>query len=298
MLRVGLVSSANTRNGPPFIAFDQRLRELGYTEGGNLAVEFIGLQGRIERMGEAMHELVRRQVSVIIAFGPEAALKAAIEATDTIPIIMVAIDYDPIARGYVTSLARPTGNVTGLFLQQIELTEKRIEFTREAFPGLQSATVFWDAPSADQRQAALKAAAAIGLRLADIELRERPYDYQRALAGVPADHRSALMVMNSPTFFNDRVRLAAFALQHRIASMFAWREWVDAGGLISYGPSFTGIVRRAADYVDRIARGAKPTDLPIEQPTKFELVINVKTAKAIGVEFPTTILLRAAEVIE
>jgi putative ABC transport system substrate-binding protein len=118
------------------------------------------------------------------------------------------------------------------------------------------------------------------------------------LAEAPADHRSALIVMNSPTFFNDRVRLAQFALQRRIASMFAWREWVDAGGLISYGPSFTGIVRRAAEYVDRIGQGAKPADLPIEQPTKFELVINLKTAKAIGVEFPTSILLRADEVIE
>jgi putative tryptophan/tyrosine transport system substrate-binding protein len=163
---------------------------------------------------------------------------------------------------------------------------------------LRSATVFWDDPSADQRQAALRPAAALGLRLADIELRERPYDYERALAEVPTNHRSVLIVMNSPIFFNDRMRLAAFALQHRMASMFAWREWVDAGCLISYGPSFTGIVRRAAEYVDRIARGAKPADLPIEQPTKFELVINIKTAKAIGVEFPTAILLRADEVIE
>jgi len=298
MLRVGIVSAANVRNGPPFVAFDQRLHELGYLDGQNLAVEFIGLQGRTERMGEAMHELVRRQVDIIIAFGPELALKAAMAATDTVPIVMIAIDYDPIARGHVTSLARPTGNVTGLFLQQIELAGKRIEFTREAFPRLQSATMFWDAPSADQRQAALRAAAAMGLQLADIELREQPYDYERALAEVPTDHRSALIVMNSPTFFKDRVLLAQFALQHRMASMFAWREWVDAGGLISYGPSFTGIVRRAADYVDRIARGAKPTDLPVEQPTKFELIINMKTAKAIGLEFPTAILLRADEVIE
>src|SRR5262249_41624585 len=148
-----------------------------------------------------------------------------------------------------------------------------------AFPRLQSATMFWDAPSADQRQAALRAAAAMGLQLADIELREWPYDYERALAEVPTDQRSALIVMNSPIFFTDRVRLAEFALQHRMASMFAWREWVDAGGLISYGPSLTGIARRAADYVDRIARGAKPSDLPVEQPTKFELIINMKTAK-------------------
>jgi len=153
-------------------------------------------------------------------------------------------------------------------------------------------------PSADQWRAAQEAATAVQLRLAGAELRQPPYDYEAALAQAPADHRNALIVMNSAIFFRERERLAQFALQHRIPSMFAWREWVDVGGLISYGPSFTGIVRRAAEYVDRIARGSKPAELPIEQPNKFELVINLKTAKAIDLTIPPVLLARADEVIE
>jgi putative ABC transport system substrate-binding protein len=153
-------------------------------------------------------------------------------------------------------------------------------------------------PSVDQWRVAQGAAPAVNLELAGVELRQPPYDYEGALAQVPQDHRAALIVMNSPTFFKERERLAQFALQHRIPSMFAWREWVDAGGLISYGPSFGGIARRAADYVDRIGRGAKPAELPIEQPTKFELVINLKTAKELGLTIPPTVLARADEVIE
>jgi putative tryptophan/tyrosine transport system substrate-binding protein len=297
-LRVGIASLANQRSAQPFVAFDQRLSELGYVDGQDIIVEFIGLEGHIDRMSEAMRELVRRQVNIIVAFGPEIALRAAIAASTSIPIVMVAIDYDPLARGYVTSLARPGGNITGVFLQQIDLARKRIEFLSKAFPDLRSATVFWDLPSADQWRAAQEAGRAVGLRLAGAELRELPYDYEGGLAQAPADHRNALIVMNSPIFFRDRERLAQFALQHRIPSMFAWREWVDAGGLISYGPSFTGIARRTAEYVDRIGRGAKPAELPIEQPTNFELVVNLKTAKVLGLTIPPSLLARADEVIE
>jgi putative tryptophan/tyrosine transport system substrate-binding protein len=298
MLRVGLVSSTNPRTAPQYVAFDQRLREFGYIEGQNLAIEFILLNGQVERYGEAMNELVRRKVDVIIAFGQERALKAAMAATETIPIVMVALDYDPFALGYATSLPRPTSNVTGVFVQQIELAAKRIQLMKEAFSDLSSATVFWDGASADQWRATQTAAPSLSLSLVGVELRDRPYDYERALAETPVDHQSALIVMNSPTFFIDRERLAQFALQHRMASMFAWREWVQAGGLMSYGPSFVGIARRAAEYVDRIARGAKPADLPIEQPTTFDLIINIRTAKALGLTLPRSILARADEVIE
>jgi putative tryptophan/tyrosine transport system substrate-binding protein len=298
LFRVGIVSAANPRTGVPFVAFDQRLRELGYIEGQNLAIEFIPLNGQVERYGEAMRELVQRKVDVILAFGPEAALKAATAATDTLPIVMVAIDYDPLALGYVASLARPGGHVTGVFLQQIELSVKRIQLLKDAFPDLNAATVFWDRQSAGQWQATESAAPALGLSVAGVELRERPYNYERALTDAPGDHRGALVVMNSPTFFNDRQRLADITLQHRIASVFAWREWVTAGGLMSYGPDFSGITRRSADYVDKIAKGVIPADLPVEQPTKFDLVVNLKTAKAIGVSVPQSILLRADEVIE
>jgi putative tryptophan/tyrosine transport system substrate-binding protein len=211
---------------------------------------------------------------------------------------MIAIDYDPLARGYVTNLARPSGNVTGVVFQQVELAAKRIQVIKDGFPDRPAATMFWDQPSSDQREAARSTAAKLGLQLFGIELREWPYDYEVALDQAPLDHRGMLVVPTSPFFFRDRARLADFALRHRILSMFVFREWVDAGGLMSYGPSITALFGRVAEFVDRIARGAQPTDLPIEQPTKFEMVVNLKTAKAIGIELPTAVLLRADEVIE
>jgi putative ABC transport system substrate-binding protein len=211
---------------------------------------------------------------------------------------MLAIDFDPIALGYVTSLARPNGNVTGIFLRQIELTTKRLEVLKDAFPDLRAATAFWDMISADQWRAAQSAAPRLGMQLFGSELSEQPYDYEKALAQAPPDYRDCLFVTVSPFLFRDRARLAEFALRHRAVSVFGFREWVDAGGLLSYGPSLTGIYRRAAEYVDQIARGAKPSELPIEQPTKFEFVLNLKTAKEIGISTSTGLLLRADEVIE
>ena len=211
---------------------------------------------------------------------------------------MVAIDYDPFTRGYVTSLARPSGNITGVFLQQIELTVKRLQLVKDAFPDMQTATVFWDRLSADQWSAARDASTRLGLRLAGVELREQPYDYDQALAQAAPEYRKNLFVLTSPFFFRDRARLAHLALHNRIISVFVFREWVDAGGLLSYGPSFTGMFRRAAEYVDRIAKGAKAADLPIEQPTKFELVLNLKTANALGIQIPDKLLALADEVIE
>jgi putative tryptophan/tyrosine transport system substrate-binding protein len=169
---------------------------------------------------------------------------------------------------------------------------------KEAFPELRAATVFWDTISADQWRAAENEAPRLGLQLFGSELTEQPYDYEKALAKAPPDYRPWLFVMTSPFLFRDRSRLAEFAVQHRAASVFAFRDWVDAGGLFSYGPSITGIYRRTAEYVYQIARGAKPSDLPIEQPTKFEFVLNLKTAKELGIATPTPLLLRADEVIE
>jgi putative ABC transport system substrate-binding protein len=175
---------------------------------------------------------------------------------------------------------------------------KRLQVVKDAFKEMRAATVFWDRISADQWSAARDASTKLGLRLAGIELRGQPYDYDRALAQAGPDYRKYLFVLASPFFFRDRARLADLALQNRIISVFGFREWVDAGGLLSYGPSIVGMYRRAADYVGRIAKGAKPADLPIEQPTKFEFVINLKTAHAIGVDLPPSVLLRADEVIE
>jgi putative ABC transport system substrate-binding protein len=290
-------ASGQPRSAPLWQAFDQRMVELGYEEGRNLAVDYKQAIS-VEQFESSFRELAAHKVDIIVASGPEIALKSALAATDRLPIVMIAIDYDPLARGYVTSLARPSGNVTGVFLRQIELVVKRLQVVKDGFPDMQAATVFWDQISADQWEAARDASGKLGLRLAGIELQEQPYDYERALAEAPPDYRQNLFVMTSPFLFRDRARLADFALRNRIVSTFAFREWVEAGGLLSYGPSITGIFRRAAEYVDRIARGAKPSELPIEQPTKFEFIVNLKTAKAIGVDIPTSILLRADEVIE
>jgi putative tryptophan/tyrosine transport system substrate-binding protein len=295
MLRVGMVA-AQPRSSAPYAAFLERLAELGYQQGKNLAFEFIQAT-TADDYARGNRELAKRGVDVLMAAGPEVALKAALEVTDTLPIVMLAIDYDPLALGYVTSLARPARNITGIFLQQIELTTKRLQVVKDMFPDLRAATVFWDWISADQFRAMQSAAPPLGVQLWS-ELHEQPYDYEKALAQAPSDYRSWLFVMTSPFVFRDRARLAEFALRHRAASVFAFREWVDVGGLLSYGPSINGMYRRAADYVDRIARGAKPSDLPIEQPTKFEFVLNLKTAKAIGLTTPTSLLLRADEVIE
>jgi putative ABC transport system substrate-binding protein len=248
-------------------------------------------------MAGSINELVRRKVDLIIA-PYESAVKSALEASDTIPIVMIAIDYDPLAQGFIKSLARPTRNVTGLFLQQIELAKKRVQILQEALPDMHAATMFWDRSSEDQWKATKEAAGLFGLQLAGVQLNEALYDYEAALAQAPSAHRSVLIMPTSAVFYRDRERLADFALRHKIASIFVLREWVEAGGLVSYGASFPAMFRRAAEFVDRIARGAKANDLPVEQPTKFELVLNLKTARAIGVTISPATLVRADEVIE
>ena len=296
VLRVGAVSG-QPRNSPFWQPFVQRMLELGYEEGKNFVFELIAAEN-IDGYVSGYRELLTRNVDIIVAPGPEISLKSALANSTTIPTVMVAIDYDPLARGYVTSLARPTGNVTGVFLQQIELTEKRVQLLRSAFPDLQNATVFWDRITGDQWEAAQRAATALRLQLSGVEFLDPPFDYDKALAQAAPDSRGTVFVMVSPFFFRDRARQAEFAIRNRVATMFGLREWADAGGLMSYGASVSGMLRLAAAYVDRVARGAKPADLPIEQPTKFELVVNLKTAKALGIAFPQSFLATADEVIE
>ena len=296
VLSVGTVAGAQ-RSAPHWAAFEKRMAELGHQQGKNFTFEFVPASS-IEEFEIGYRQLATRKVDILLALGPEIALKSALATTRTLPIVMIAIDYDPLARGYVTSLAQPTGNVTGLSFQQIEVAAKRVQIIKEAFPDLRGVTVFWDTGSADQWHAMQDAAGRLGLRLSGIEMHEPPYDYERAITQVLPDHRAGLIVPTSPFFFRDRTRLADFALRHRMKSVFVFREWVETGGLLCYGPSITGLLRRAAEYVDRIAKGAKPGDLPIEQPTTFELVINLKTAKTLGLTIPPTLLARADEVIE
>ena len=295
-LHIGIVT-IQSRTTPIYTAFDQRLRELGHIEGENLVTDYLNPEMQAEGVPGAIKELVRRNVDIIVA-PYESTVKSAIAASDTVPVVMIATEYDPLALGYVKSLARPGGQVTGVFLQQIELASKRLQLLKDTLPRFEAATIFWDSLSEYQWKATSSAAASFGLRLAGVELQKQPYDYEGALASVPPDHRSTLIAPIAPAFYRDRERLAEFGIRHHIASMFAVREFADAGGLLSYGPDFPSIFRRVAEYVDRIAKGAKAADLPVEQPTKFELVINVKTAKAIDLDIPDKMLALADAVIE
>lgn len=295
-LHIGIVT-IQSRTTPIYTAFDQRLRELGHIEGENLVTDYLNPEMQAEGVPGAIKELVRRNVDIIVA-PYESTVKSAIAASDTVPVVMIATEYDPLALGYVKSLARPGGRVTGVFLQQIELASKRLQLLKDTLPRFEAATIFWDSLSEYQWKATSSAAASFGLRLAGVELQKQPYDHEGALASVPPDHRSTLITPIAPAFYRDRERLAEFGIRHHIASMFAVREFADAGGLLSYGPDFPSIFRRVAEYVDRIAKGAKAADLPVEQPTKFELVINVKTAKAIDLDIPDKMLALADAVIE
>jgi ABC-type uncharacterized transport system substrate-binding protein len=296
-LKVGTVG-VQPRTAAIYVAFETRMAELGYEEGKNFTFEFVKATD-VAGYGAALRDVVGRGVDIILSGGTETGLKAAIAVAGTRPIVMVAIDFDPFARGYVKSLARPGGNITGVFFQQPDLAVKRAQLLRDAFPALPGATVFWDQVSADQWQTLKKAAeGTLDMHLSGIEFHERPFDYEQALERAAPEDRAALIVMASPYFALDRARLPEFALQHRMISAFYTREYVDVGGLFSYGASFSDMFRRAAEYVDRIAKGAKPDDLPIEQPTKYELVINLRTAKALGISMPTSLLLLAVEVIE
>jgi putative tryptophan/tyrosine transport system substrate-binding protein len=245
-----------------------------------------------------MKEVVERGIDILLAPGPEASLRAAMAATTTLPIVMVAIDYDPIGLGYVKSLASPGDQVTGIYFQQTELVGKRLQILKELMPNLSSATVFWDRFSADQWKATEKTASKANLDLFGTDLGEQPYNYAKSLASVPQTYRGALLVMVSPVVFRDRQRLVEFTLAEKLPSIHALSEFADAGGLISYGANISVLFERAAEYVDRIAKGAKPAELPVEQPTKFELVINLKTAKAIGLTVPSALLVRADQIIE
>ncbi len=295
--RIGILAPTSTRL-PQYTALRQALRDLGYEQGRNLVVEERAAEGRTDRLAEFAHDLVRHNVDVILAPGPEATLRAARQATRTIPIVMMAVDYDPMALGYVASLARPGGNVTGVFLQQLELSAKRLELLKESMPGVSRVGVLWDEFSADQWKVVQRTAPSMGLQVQSFELRDPPYDFDRAFQTASRAGIKALLVLMSPVFFGDRVPMADLAAKYRLATMFGLREWPDSGGLMSYGASISDMYVRAAAYVDKILKGANPADLPVEQPTKLELVINQRAAKTLGMTIPTSLLLRADHIIK
>jgi putative tryptophan/tyrosine transport system substrate-binding protein len=280
-----------------FQQFTDELRENGFSEGQNLVIEHRSTNDP-RGVSVAGAELLRAHLDLIVAQGPEVALKAVIDASRPIPIVLQAINFDPIARGYVVSLARPGGNITGLFYQQAELAAKKVELLTQAFPERKNLGVLWDALVTDEFEAAQHAAKALRLELHAVKLENPPYDFTAAFQTIAQAGAQMLLVLSSPYFSLYRRELADLAIERRLPAMFIFKSYVEAGGLMSYGVDQAAMDRRTADYVAKILNGAKPADLPVEQPTKFELVINLKTAKTLGLTLPQSLLVAADEVIE
>jgi ABC-type uncharacterized transport system substrate-binding protein len=279
------------------VAFVQRLRELGWVEDRNVKIEYRWADGRTERAAEIVVEFVRLNVDVIVTQA-SALVTVAKQATSTIPIVF-ATAADPVGTGLVASLARPGGNVTGISTQTQDLAGKRLELIREVVPGIRRLAIMahiGSPGSVAEMNEVQDAAKMLGLNVLLLEIR-RGEDFAPALEALK-DRVEALYVCSDPLVFAYRTRINTFAAAARVPAIYLYREYVEAGGLISYGPSFPALFRRAAEYVDKILRGTKPTDMPVEQPTKFDLVINLTTAKALGLEIPPALLARADEVIE
>ena len=292
--RIGMLVSSSS----PFVeAFKQGLRELGYVEGRNIVIEYRSTDGRDERLPGLAAELVRLKVDIIVASSQGAV--AARQATTAIPIVMPIIT-DPVRLGLVASLAKPGGNATGLATQNDELPGKWLELVKETLPKVSRVAVLFH-PTYDggvQFKASEAAARSLGVRLQALMV-ERPDDFVTAFAEVQKHRAEALVVSSSGLFYAHRTRLVEFAAKHRLPTIYHQSEFVvDSGGLMSYGPDFRDLFRRSASYVDKILKGAKPGDLPVQQPTKFELVINLRTAKALGLTIPQSLLLRADRLIE
>jgi putative ABC transport system substrate-binding protein len=278
-------------------AFVQRLRELGWIENRTVAIEYRWAEGRDERFAEIAAEFVRLKVDVILTYATPSSI-AAKKATAAIPIVFAAAG-DPVGTGLVASLARPGGNITGLSIQQTDLASKRLEMLREILPGLRTVAILANiiSPNSVLEMAEAQAAArTVGLAVVTSEVRGAE-DIAPAFDALKG-RADALYVCGSPLLTTNRIRINTLALGVRLPTMHGFRELTEAGGLMSYGPNFPSLFRRAAEYVDKILRGAKPSDLPVEQPTQFDLVLNLTTAKALGLTVPPTLLARADEVIE
>jgi len=297
--RIGLLSSfAPTNTALWYKAFLRGLRELGWVEGKNIGLEYRYTKGRTDRLHELAADFVRLNVDIIVAaITPEAL--AAKSATKTIPIVVASMG-DPVELGLVESLARPGGNLTGLTNVAAEQAGKRLELLKEIIPKLSRVAVLWDPQNQTSRLAWKEIqlpARQLGVQLHSLEVRS-PDDFDRTFKEATKVHAGALVTMPGLLFVANLKLIADFAARSRMPSLFHLREFADAGGLVAYGADRADLFRRAATYVDKILKGAKPADLPIQQPNKFDLVINLKTAKQLGIEIPMAVLFRADEVIE
>jgi putative tryptophan/tyrosine transport system substrate-binding protein len=295
--KVYRIGALGAFDSPGWAGFREGLRELGWEDGRNIVMEFRFAGGRPERYRELAEELVRLNVDVLAAANSQ-SVRAAKEATGTIPIVMFEVGH-PVDAGFVASLARPGGNVTGMSSQLSELEGKSVEFLREVVPGMRRVALMWDPNNAGSAVAAKYAQPLVerlGLHFISIPVRH-PEDLERALTTVAGERPDAVIV-HPPIIWANRAMIVEFAVKHRLPSVTASRAGVEGGLLMAHAPNLFDQGRRAANYVDRIFKGAKPADLPVEQPTKFELIINLKTAKALGLTIPPSLLARADQIIE
>src|SRR5450432_2321142 len=298
--RIGYLAS-NLANQGPLEAFRQGLRDLGYVEGRNLVIEYRDAQGKLEPLPTLAAELVALKVDVILATSTAAAL-AAKQTTSVVPIVFATVP-DPVASGLVASLARPGGNVTGLSNLNADLVGKGLEYLTQAVPGARRVAVlsqpgaFGERTEREMLKAAEVAAAALGIQLQFVEARS-PADIDKAFSEITGARAEAVTVLVSGMLLGERSRLVDLAAKNRLPVVYTFRELADAGGLMSYGTSLADLFRRAASYVDKILKGTKPADLPVEQPIKLELVINLKAAQALGLTVPPTLVAQADQVIE
>ncbi len=296
----GSLRRSKLKPSPQQIAVRQRLGELGYVEGQNLVIERRWAEGKQERLLDLAAELVRLKVDVIVTSSAVRAIRAAQRTTRTVPIVMVGADGDPVEAGFVVSLAKPGGNITGLTNFASRLHPKRLELLKEAFPRISRVAILWSPAVRDQR---MKEVETIGQALGILIRSVVPTRGARALSdlesvfsAISRERPDGLLVVTSGLTIRYRARIAEFAIKKRLLTMYTRSRFVKAGGLMSYGTNRPDLYRRAATYVDKILKGAKPADLPVERPTKFELVVNLKTAKALGITIPPTILYQATKV--
>jgi putative tryptophan/tyrosine transport system substrate-binding protein len=300
MPKIGYLSGGSASAAAPRVdAFRQGLRQLGYTEGRNIEVEFRYADGNLDRMPDLAAELVRLKVDVIVS-GTEQGTRAVQQATKSMPIVLTA-SGDPVASGFVASPARPGGNITGTTsATSSETTRKRVELLKEAVPKLSYLVVVWNPGNLGQRQLLKEtdeAAKALDLKFRSVEL-ERPADLENAFAAITKERPDGLIILRSPIVAVSAKRITEFAEKNRLPAMYGDSQLVEVGGLMSYAPDLLDLDRRGAVYVDKILKGAKPADLPVEGPKKFEVVINLKTAQQIGLDIPPAVLKRADKVIK
>ena len=299
--RIGYLDGAfPSTNAARIDAFRQGLRELGYVEGKNIVIEYRHAEGKLDRLPALAAELVRLKVEVLVMGGGGASTVSGKEATKTIPIVMVAA-IDPVAQGFVTSLARPGGNVTGLSTLSPEISGKRLELLKEIVPKLSRVAVLGTSLTGTATELSLKevepAAGALGVKLQFLDVLG-PKDIEPAFRAATKGRAEGVLVLTGPVINLQRKQIAELAAKNRLPAIYPFPDYVEAGGLMSYSANIVDLYRRAATYVDKILKGAKPADLPVEQPTKFEFIINLKAAKQVGLTIPPNVLVRADKVIK